>query len=84
MIICEYIDIFYTQVSKASADWELIKTELLQVGTIYDEGIAANLEQVLPPSNFCGAIFLTSYIFIFIYNPISSLLITQVSHGLWS
>mmetsp|Transcript_15647 Transcript_15647/g.21453 ORF Transcript_15647/g.21453 Transcript_15647/m.21453 type:complete len:1759 (-) Transcript_15647:115-5391(-) len=35
----------FTQINKFSADWELLKTELLQVGHIYDEGVAANLEQ---------------------------------------
>lgn len=31
---------------KFAADWILIKAELRQVGDIYDEGVAANLEQV--------------------------------------
>ena len=34
------------QITKFSTDWELLKAELLQVGHIYDEGVAANLEQV--------------------------------------
>ena len=37
---------FSCQITKFSTDWELLKAELLQVGHIYDEGVAANLEQV--------------------------------------
>lgn len=37
----------WIQIDKFSIDWELIKTELLQVGDIFDEGISANLDQVL-------------------------------------
>ncbi len=33
------------QIEKFSTDWELIRSELAQVGDIYDEGVAANLDQ---------------------------------------
>lgn len=41
----------FAQIDKFGVEWELLKTELMQVGDIYDEGVAANLEQV------CGGFF---------------------------
>eukprot|EP01042_Synura_sphagnicola_P005236 gene5236-6680_t len=35
----------FIQIDKFAADWELLKQELLQVGDLYDTGIAANLDQ---------------------------------------
>ena len=35
----------FTQIDKFGAEWELIKTELLQIGNIYDDGVSGNLEQ---------------------------------------
>ena len=43
--MCLSVCLFH-QLTKFSTDWELLKAELLQVGHIYDEGVAANLEQV--------------------------------------
>lgn len=36
----------YKQMDKFQTDWELMKSELVQVGDIYDESVASNLEQV--------------------------------------
>lgn len=35
----------FQQIERFAGDWEMVKAELNQVGDIYDEGIAANLEQ---------------------------------------
>jgi hypothetical protein len=35
----------FMQIDKFAADWELLKQELLQVGDLYDTGIATNLDQ---------------------------------------
>jgi len=45
LTISEKYDSAFKQIDKFAADWELIKTELYQIGDIYDEGIAANLDQ---------------------------------------
>jgi hypothetical protein len=37
--------LLHLQINRFSTDWELLKAELLQVGHIYDEGVASNLEQ---------------------------------------
>jgi hypothetical protein len=48
--VSEKYDSAFKQIDKFSADWELIKMELFQIGDIFDEGVAANLDQVGPLS----------------------------------
>jgi hypothetical protein len=46
VVASERYESSFAQIDKFGAEWELLKTELLQVGDIYDDGVAANLEQV--------------------------------------
>lgn len=46
VVASERYESSFAQIDKFGAEWELLKTELMQVGDIYDEGVAANLEQV--------------------------------------
>jgi hypothetical protein len=48
--VSEKYDSAFKQIDKFSADWELIKMELFQIGDIFDEGVSANLDQVCPLS----------------------------------
>ncbi len=43
--VSEKYDSAFKQIDKFAAEWELIKSELSQIGEIYDEGILSNLEQ---------------------------------------
>jgi hypothetical protein len=43
--VSEKYDSAFKQIDKFAAEWELIKSELQQIGEIYDEGIFSNLEQ---------------------------------------
>lgn len=43
--VSQKYDSAFKQIDKFAADWEMLKMELLQIGDIFDEGIAANLEQ---------------------------------------
>ena len=45
VVASERYESSFAQIDKFGAEWELLKTELMQVGDIYDEGVAANLEQ---------------------------------------
>ena len=45
LVASERYESAFTQIEKFGAEWELIRAELMQVGDIYDEGVAANLEQ---------------------------------------
>lgn len=45
VVASERYESAFTQIEKFGAEWEVIKTELLQVGNIYDEGVSSNLEQ---------------------------------------
>jgi len=45
LVASERYESAFTQIEKFGSEWELIRAELMQVGDIYDEGVAANLEQ---------------------------------------
>jgi hypothetical protein len=55
--VSEKYDSAFKQIDKFGAEWELIKTELLQVGDIYDEGILQNLSQCLLVCEHQGKLF---------------------------
>lgn len=45
LVASERYESAFVQIDKFGSEWELIRAELMQVGDIYDEGVASNLEQ---------------------------------------